>query len=586
MASKKEKIIEKAQKLLQKGSIDKAAIEYQKAVELDPGDVTTRLRLGDLYVKLGNQESAIKEYTEVAKVHTNKGFYLKAIAVYKQMIKLDEEVLDYRAKLADLYAKQNLLADAIREYSHIIAIFEKKNKTNEVLEMLKKMMEIDSNNIGVRLKLADYYLKLKYEKDALAEYKIVADKLNEQGKKDKVEKLYAGLYKALPRNELVLQGIVEVYKDLNNVADEVRYSKELVNIYKEQEKYEEAISLCEDILRIDPTSTDVIALINEIKPGYDSPLLQSLAGGSGDLGTSGVGDDGPLVDMSVDSDFGSDAPSAPGLMGSEPDEAPLIDMPDIDGALDEPEELTVPAEKLGKGDEATIDFQVPDEEEPLIDVQVDMPVDAVEDLDEIEDLEPIEELEEIEEITEEIPSDVAYEETSGKGSDEGSFIDLSAELGLDEAFDALLDDFGAGGEELKEGFDEQRASEDSETHYNLGIAYMEMELYEEASNEFKVAKADPAMEFDCLNRLGMCAITLGNNDDAIITYLQALKVEGVNADERKGSMYELGLAYESAGRVDDAHGMYKTIFEMDPTFREVAEKYNAFEEEAKKKLTH
>lgn len=571
MATKKEKLVEKAQKLLQKGSIDKAAAEYQKVIELDPSDVTTRLRLGDLYVKLGNQESAIKEYTEVAKVHTNKGFYLKAIAVYKQMIKLDDTILDYRAKLADLYAKQNLLADAIREYSHIIAIFEKKNKTSEVLEMLKKMMDIDSNNIGVRIKLADYYLKLKYEKDALAEYKVVADKLSEQGKKDKVEKLYAGLYKALPQNEFVLKGLVEVYKELNDTAQEVRYSKELVNIYKEEENYDEAIALCEDILRIDRSSTDMIALINEIKPGYDSPLLQSIAGGGGI-------DEEPLMDISLDSGFDSE-PAAPGLMGSDEvhgeEEAPLIEMPDIGEAAEEP--APEPEEEGG-----TIDFQVADEE-PLVDI----PFDTIDELDEIEDLEPIEELEEIEEITEEIPSDVTYAETpdTSGGGDEG-FIDLSAELGLDEAFDALLGDFGAGGEELKEGFDEQRASEDSETHYNLGIAYMEMELYEEACNEFKVAKADPAMEFDCLNRLGMCAMTLGNNDDAIITYLQALKVEGVNAEERKGSMYELGLAYESAGRTDDAFDMYKTIFEMDSSFREVAEKYSALEEEAKKKLTN
>ena len=93
---------------------------------IDPADVMVRLRLGDLYAKLNSKDEAIKEYTEVAKIHTTKGFYLKAIAVYKQILKLDEFSLEVHNKLADLYTKQRLIADAITEFSYIVNTYEKR----------------------------------------------------------------------------------------------------------------------------------------------------------------------------------------------------------------------------------------------------------------------------------------------------------------------------------------------------------------------------------------------------------------------------------------------------------------------------
>jgi len=56
---------------------------------------------------------------------------------------------------------------------------------------------------------------------------------------------------------------------------------------------------------------------------------------------------------------------------------------------------------------------------------------------------------------------------------------------------------------IKQGVEKQLSREDTETHYNLGIAYMEMELYDDAMREFKIAMKDPVFEFDCYNRLGL-----------------------------------------------------------------------------------
>src|SRR5574337_473033 len=100
----KEKILDRAQKYIQKGSFDKAIAEYRSAAEIDPKDISIRLRIGDLFVKTGRKADAVKEYTEVAKANTQRGFYLKSIAVYKQVLKL-EESLEIHHRLAELYVR-------------------------------------------------------------------------------------------------------------------------------------------------------------------------------------------------------------------------------------------------------------------------------------------------------------------------------------------------------------------------------------------------------------------------------------------------------------------------------------------------
>src|SRR3989338_8000404 len=126
--SLKDKILDKAQKFVQKGQIDKAIAEYGSAIEMDPKDISVRLRVGELYLKAGKKTEAIREYMEAAKYNSQKGFYLKAIAVYKQVLKLDDSNLDVHNRLAELYAKQRLIADAVNEYNYIVRIIEKKGR--------------------------------------------------------------------------------------------------------------------------------------------------------------------------------------------------------------------------------------------------------------------------------------------------------------------------------------------------------------------------------------------------------------------------------------------------------------------------
>jgi len=89
LSTKKDKFLESAQKFIAKGQLDRAIKEYAQIVALEPGDIRLRQKLAELLVRVNRKEEAIAEYEVIAKHFSRDLFYLKAIAVYKQVQKLD-----------------------------------------------------------------------------------------------------------------------------------------------------------------------------------------------------------------------------------------------------------------------------------------------------------------------------------------------------------------------------------------------------------------------------------------------------------------------------------------------------------------
>jgi len=144
---------------------------------------------------------------------------------------------------------------------------------------------------------------------------------------------------------------------------------------------------------------------------------------------------------------------------------------------------------------------------------------------------------------------------------------------------------------LKEVFEEFRAElgemgaeeEDLETHYNLGIAFREMGLLEEAISEFqKVAKAsDSGRPFrytmQCCTLLGLAFMEKGQPSIAAIWYERALRTPGMDPESTLALRYDLGVAQESAGEQDAALKSFSQVYAMNIDYRDVAERIAALQ---------
>jgi tetratricopeptide (TPR) repeat protein len=144
---------------------------------------------------------------------------------------------------------------------------------------------------------------------------------------------------------------------------------------------------------------------------------------------------------------------------------------------------------------------------------------------------------------------------------------------------------------LKEVFEEFRTElgemgaeeEDLETHYNLGIAFREMGLLEEAISEFqKVAKAtDRGRPFpyvmQCCTLLGLAFMDKGQPGIAAIWYERALKTPGNDPESTLALRYDLGVAQETAGEQDAALKSFSQVYAMNIDYRDVAERIAALQ---------
>jgi len=109
---KKEKYWVKAEKAIKMKDWDSAIEPLRQILEIDAKDHRALIKLGEIFVRKGHKENAVHYLIRAAEEYAKDGFYPKAVAVYKQVLELDDSLMDVREKMAALYDKLNLSEDA------------------------------------------------------------------------------------------------------------------------------------------------------------------------------------------------------------------------------------------------------------------------------------------------------------------------------------------------------------------------------------------------------------------------------------------------------------------------------------------
>jgi tetratricopeptide (TPR) repeat protein len=131
--------------------------------------------------------------------------------------------------------------------------------------------------------------------------------------------------------------------------------------------------------------------------------------------------------------------------------------------------------------------------------------------------------------------------------------------------------------------EEQEQGEDLETHYNLGIAYREMGLLDEAIGEFqKVAKAVQdghsfRYAMQCCTLLGLTFTDKSEPKIAALWYQRALELPGLEQETIIALRYDLGVAEEQAGNASAALDSFRQVYAMNIDYRDVSERISALQ---------
>jgi tetratricopeptide (TPR) repeat protein len=176
----------------------------------------------------------------------------------------------------------------------------------------------------------------------------------------------------------------------------------------------------------------------------------------------------------------------------------------------------------------------------------------------------------------EVPAD----EPAATFSGESDFFDLAAELEQELSAEEAQDSEGIFApqrdqslEEIVEGFKrgvaENLSEHDYATHFNLGIAYREMGLLDEAIGELQLASKEPSLLVECCSMLGICFLEKGLPELAIKWYRRGLESPHASEEESLGLLYELGDAQLIGGDRSGAYDTFVEIYGINTNYRDV-----------------
>ncbi|MEO7114144.1 MAG: tetratricopeptide repeat protein, partial [Polyangiaceae bacterium] len=188
----RDKIIQAAQKFVEKKRYDKAVLEYQRIVQEDPNDARTLLKIGDLQLKMEAYADAIATYERVGRHYAAQGFSLKAIAVYKQIREilhkhipqLEERYGHIAPKLAELYQQLGLVSDALAALEELAVRHQRAGRDQDAIAMFHKIVELDPSNPLPHLRLAEALSRTKDIDGAASEFGIAAAQLVKHNRRD------------------------------------------------------------------------------------------------------------------------------------------------------------------------------------------------------------------------------------------------------------------------------------------------------------------------------------------------------------------------------------------------------------------
>ena len=221
MAFDRAKALANAEKSVKAGKIPEAIAEYKKLAEDNSRDMGVVNKLGDLCVRAGKNQDAIRYFLRIAEYYAHDGFFLKAIAMYKKISKLDPANVDCLQKLAGLYQQQGLTIEAKAQYLAVADRHVKSGQVKKALEVFPRILEIEPDNIKIRMNYADMLVRSGSVPEAGREFRLVAQELAKKGMLDEAIKVAQKGSKLVPGDADMMSLVLTLTKEAEKSPGEL-----------------------------------------------------------------------------------------------------------------------------------------------------------------------------------------------------------------------------------------------------------------------------------------------------------------------------------------------------------------------------
>lgn len=616
MAIDREDTLKKAEKFLRQGRLDLAIGEYERVVEDQPRDWNTANALGDLYMRASQSGKAVAVYRRIADHLLADGFYPKAGALYKKILKIVPDDETTQLNLAEISARQGLLVDAKAYLSGVSSRRRARGDAPGADQIVVRLGALDPFDYEARLNGAAAIGRGGDPATAAAKFRELYDELLEKGRDADALLALGEAVRCEPsdlrsRTTLVraaaASGDVDRVRQLldrDTAAADPALLFLLIDVELRSGNVEVARDMLPRLLALDPQLRESVTELAWALAASDPGAAAACVGAAADASlAAGEPVDAAailqefatrvpgqvqvlvqLVEVCVDAGLettmyeaqaqltdaylATDRPAearviAEDLVGREPWEVAHIDrlrralemleVPDVDAAI--AERVNSPAGPPVEGLDDSMrfdDFGIPEPAGPSAASAVPV-VDPA--------------------AARAVPHEAPAARHEGQRSIE---IDLTSFLGdlhgaepppasprspndLDRVFAGMRDDAAR-----------EESSDDAGEHMAVARTYIEMGLSDEAVEPLETAARSPRYRFEAAGTLARLARDKGDLLNAIEWFERAAETPAPSVDEGRALLYDLGVTLQATGESARALAIFLELEADVANYRDVA----------------
>lgn len=603
-----EALKEQARRFEQKEQWSKALDLYVQAISRleqdDHPDISLFNRAGDLSTRVGNIQAAVEQYEKAVDLYVDAQLPNNAIAVCKKVIRnLPSRHTTY-LKMGQIRASQGFLTDARANFLAYAERMQGEGQIDEALRALIEFADLAPDDHEIRIALGSQFEQRGRVGEAVEQLIQAHQVLTRKGIKDQAQEIADTIEELSPGTEIPPPGVA--VPKASNASDDLIFEltgeettdkvsaeepvEELAVIDSDGGSFEIEDTITDDdsplpmlqfdddaaeeeeavVLEVSDAAVDETSEVGEaISEAVEEAVEEAVADASADAGDEEFEADEVVAEhrrLFEDGDVASAVDSLRTLIDSEPDVGDHHQRM-VEYAFRLNDQSALASAYLGLArclQRAGSDTQARSVFEQVLRSD---PENA--------------------EAKAALGQDAAESEEAKEVASSDDYVDLGALLLGDEekstrmvvAYEEPTGDEEADFKRMLGQFKEKVAenidADDVSAHYDLGTAYKEMGLTDEAIGEFQQALRASPDHLPTYEMLGQTFIEKGAFEAAIRSLTRALDTPHDVEDEFLGIYYYLGLSHQEMGNTELALEFYERVFSLDINFRDVTERIHA-----------
>ncbi|MGK2961143.1 MAG: tetratricopeptide repeat protein [Gemmatimonadaceae bacterium] len=584
-------------KLKKKAAEYEARKHYEKALDLYEQVLTTRHtgdeerdvalynRVGDIHYRIGNTEQALGYYEQAADFYAEGGFFNNAIALCNKILRYSPGRTVIFYKLGIISAKKGFTSDAKQNFLEYADRMQRIGKMDEAFRALKEFADLCPGQDDVRLMLAEQLARADKKQEALEQLEILYDTLESEGRKSESVATLERM-KTLDPN----------FKPRRSITPRRRQKEGLVFLDLGEDESAETGEQ-----RVEETEEQRVAETGEQRVAETERDTESA---KADEEGKGQADGAPAAEIL---EVRKDASAGAGFeeQDDETEEVETVEM------VDDFEATAEQAPSTDAGGAAGIEYIADVEQaaaaEPADKADAEEEEEAPAPSSELRFITPMEsesELRGLDPIERAGHAGFGFVdlEVNGNGAHkENAFAEIEPVVAPDDDFIDLGEwlernrtpsstrmvahdeepenneqkDFAEMLDKFKAGVSRNVEDADFESHYDLGIAFREMGLLDEAIGSFQKASRGPEQRVRASEAIGQCFMDKGEAGVTIKVLERLVHDPAMSDSQLVGVLYLLGRASEGLGRGAEAAGYFQRVLAVQIGFRDTASRLSA-----------